>query len=203
MKIKILMLAVLCFAIGCASATVDGEPAPKKKKLVDFEDFRDEEAVKDPYILRFEVNEEKLLYTPSDSGAQKNPGIVITPNSGDKPVFTMNEEFGALFAFDRAELSRHFEEQLIDVAAQIRAFRDIRVRIEGYTDAIGTAEYNQGLSERRAKTVADLFLREGVNPAIMSYIGHGKNMPVATNATKEGRAKNRRVEIYVFTYKAP
>ena len=203
MKIKILMLAVLCFAIGCASATVDGEPAPKKKKIVDFEDFRDEEAVKDPYILRFEVNEEKVLYTPSDAGAQKNPGIVITPNSGDRPVFTMSDEYGALFAFDRAELSEYFREHLIEAAAQIKAFRDIRVRIEGYTDAIGTAEYNQGLSERRAKSVVDLFLQEGVNPDIMSYIGHGKNMPVADNKTKEGRAKNRRVEIYVFTYKEP
>ncbi|MDR0646020.1 MAG: OmpA family protein [Elusimicrobiota bacterium] len=114
------------------------------------------------------------------------------------PVYSVSEEFGAAFAFNSAELTSRYEEELIEVARQINALQGVRVRIEGYTDSIGSDAYNLDLSNRRAKAVADFLVRYGVDADIMSYMGYGEKMPVADNNTEKGRAKNRRVEIYVF-----
>jgi OOP family OmpA-OmpF porin len=70
----------------------------------------------------------------------------------------------------------------------------LRVEVQGFTDSIGTEEYNQGLSERRANAVKDYLVERGVNPEKISAKGYGELNPVASNDTKEGRALNRRVE---------
>ncbi|MCF8112177.1 MAG: OmpA family protein, partial [Desulfobacteraceae bacterium] len=59
----------------------------------------------------------------------------------------------------------------------------------------GSEKYNQGLSERRAKAVRDFLVNRGIDPDRLSYKGYGETDPVASNATAQGRAKNRRVEI--------
>ena len=66
--------------------------------------------------------------------------------------------------------------------------------LEGHTDSIGSAKYNQGLSERRAAAVAKVLMENGVAANRISTVGYGKTQPIAENATKEGRAKNRRVD---------
>jgi OOP family OmpA-OmpF porin len=70
--------------------------------------------------------------------------------------------------------------------------------VAGYTDRIGSDAYNQQLSERRAKAVMDYFIGEGVAPDRLKAVGYGKSKPVASNATEEGRAQNRRVELHIF-----
>jgi OOP family OmpA-OmpF porin len=70
----------------------------------------------------------------------------------------------------------------------------LRVEVQGFTDSIGTEEYNQGLSERRADAVRNYLVERGVDPKIISSKGYGESNPVASNDTKEGRALNRRVE---------
>ena len=70
----------------------------------------------------------------------------------------------------------------------------IKVEVQGYTDSIGSEEYNLGLSERRAKAVESYLEGRGVDPDAISAKGYGEANPVAPNDTKEGRAKNRRVE---------
>ena len=65
----------------------------------------------------------------------------------------------------------------------------------GHTDSIGTDAYNQKLSERRAKSVKEYMVAKGVPAAKITMLGKGETQPVATNKTKEGRAKNRRVDI--------
>ena len=71
----------------------------------------------------------------------------------------------------------------------------IEVEIQGYADNTGTAEYNQWLSERRAKRVMDYLLTKGIVPERLQAKGYGSTRPVASNATEEGRAQNRRVEL--------
>ena len=66
-------------------------------------------------------------------------------------------------------------------------------KIVGHTDSIGTEQYNQALSERRAKAVFDYLASRGVSPSRMQAIGMGESDPVADNATAEGRQLNRRV----------
>ncbi|MFT7002935.1 MAG: OOP family OmpA-OmpF porin [Sulfurimonas sp.] len=67
-------------------------------------------------------------------------------------------------------------------------------KIVGYTDSRGSANYNQKLSEKRAKAVKDILLEKGVSANRVTSVGMGENNPVADNATKEGRAQNRRIE---------
>jgi outer membrane protein OmpA-like peptidoglycan-associated protein len=69
------------------------------------------------------------------------------------------------------------------------------VKIEGYTDGVGSDTYNQGLSERRAQSVADALQMRGVPASRYEVEGLGKEFPVASNNTPEGRQQNRRVEI--------
>jgi OOP family OmpA-OmpF porin len=65
----------------------------------------------------------------------------------------------------------------------------------GHTDSVGTDAYNQKLSERRAAAVKDYLVSKGIPAAKVTTIGKGESQPVATNKTKEGRQKNRRVDI--------
>jgi outer membrane protein OmpA-like peptidoglycan-associated protein len=75
-----------------------------------------------------------------------------------------------------------------------------KVRIEGHTDNVASAKYNQGLSERRAKAVADYLVKKGaVKKANISSLGYGLSKPVAKNDTEAGRAENRRVEVLILT----
>jgi len=69
--------------------------------------------------------------------------------------------------------------------------------LEGHTDSIGTDKYNQGLSERRAGAVRDYLVKKSVDLKRLTTRGFGEAKPIADNKTKDGRAKNRRVEIKV------
>lgn len=107
----------------------------------------------------------------------------------------------ALFDFDKAVLKEQGKVQLRLLADKIKSqgvsIGDIDVI--GYTDSIGTEAYNQKLSEQRAAAVKAYLISVGVNPGIIDAIGRGERDPVATNMYKDGRAKNRRVEIHVGT----
>lgn len=75
---------------------------------------------------------------------------------------------------------------------------DTKIRVSGHTDYLASDEYNQWLSDRRAKRVYDYLADKGVNQNRMSYIGFGKRAPIADNNTEEGRALNRRVELEII-----
>jgi OOP family OmpA-OmpF porin len=78
----------------------------------------------------------------------------------------------------------------------LQRYPQVKVTIAGYTDSIGTEQYNQGLSERRAQIVYDYLTSHGISEdQLEGPVGHGENDPVASNDTKDGRARNRRVEM--------
>ena len=75
--------------------------------------------------------------------------------------------------------------------------------VEGYTDSVGSAAFNQTLSERRAEAVRAALVKAGVDPTRIVAQGYGKEYPVASNATDSGRAQNRRVEVTISNDNQP
>ena len=103
---------------------------------------------------------------------------------------------GVNFAHDTATLKPTATSRLDGVAAALNEQPDVRYQIRGYADSTGSESYNEGLSERRAKSVQTYLINKGVSPSqVSSTNGFGEADPVASNRTKEGRAQNRRVEI--------
>lgn len=100
-----------------------------------------------------------------------------------------------LFDFDRYDLKAEAYPLLNEVVSILKRNPGIEVEIQGHTDNIGTAAYNQQLSENRAKAVMDYLVDHGIASYRLMAKGCGFTQPVASNDTKEGRAKNRRVEL--------
>ena len=102
-----------------------------------------------------------------------------------------------LFEFDRAELTAEARRTVGEIAGVVKNVRDRRISVEGHTDSVGSEAYNARLSDRRAQNVARELDYSGVAPAQMRAHGYGESQPIATNATYEGRARNRRVEVII------
>ena len=90
------------------------------------------------------------------------------------------------------------DDVLSDAAATLRKYPDLVVEVAGHTDSVGGADYNQGLSERRAYTVRDYLINAGADESNLSARGYGEAEPIASNETAQGRAENRRVELRII-----
>lgn len=102
------------------------------------------------------------------------------------------------FEFDKSELLTESYPELNKLVNYLHKNPEIHIEISGHTDNIGTVEYNQQLSEARAKAVVDYLTGKGIESNRLSYKGYGSSQPIADNSTEEGRAKNRRVELVVI-----
>lgn len=126
---------------------------------------------------------------------QDLPADVGVQNTGDEVIVTMPQDL--LFAFDSTEVRPDLRRDLYTVAGSLREYPDTTVEVVGHTDNVGSAAYNQDLSQRRADAVARILINEGVAPRRVVAYGRGEDQPVASNYTAEGRAQNRRVEIVI------
>ena len=99
------------------------------------------------------------------------------------------------FEFDSAEISQKNRELLSRIAGILLVSKGFGLSVFGYTDDVGTAEYNQQLSMRRAKAVQDYLIQAGIDKAIVNLKGFGKSSPLVAGTTNAARARNRRVEI--------
>jgi outer membrane protein OmpA-like peptidoglycan-associated protein len=104
---------------------------------------------------------------------------------------------GLLFKSGKAILSAAARPRLDEVAQALQKIPDRRLIIEGHTDSSGDEDTNIDLSEKRAKAVKDYLVMRGVPEARLTIVGAGPSRPIADNATRDGRAMNRRVEIVV------
>ena len=103
------------------------------------------------------------------------------------------------FEFDKADITPESTPTLDLIAEVLRSDEHLKLMIFAHCDAVGSDEYNLDLSQRRARSVSDYLASKGVQPPSIRYHGFGSSKPIATNATEEGRAKNRRVEFYIMT----
>lgn len=108
-----------------------------------------------------------------------------------------------LFDFNKSTLRPEGREVLSKIAGILLVAKDYRMKLEGYTDIIGSDAYNLKLSQRRADSVHDYLAQAGISPDRMESVGFGKTNPVASNATAAGRQKNRRVEILIPNLQTP
>jgi OmpA-OmpF porin, OOP family len=120
-------------------------------------------------------------------------------NDSSKPVDTTT-----WFNFDRllfdtgkATLQPSSQEQLNNIAAILKAYPNVHVKIGGYTDNMGDAAANVALSDARAKNVMDALVAAGIDPSRLESKGYGDQYPVGDNSTEEGRAQNRRIALLV------
>lgn len=109
----------------------------------------------------------------------------------------VNFDSGILFAVNSAELSANAKKDIEKLATSLKQNAGTNVIIEGHTDNTGSYELNQKLSERRAQAVANYAKSLGVDGSRLQAKGYSYDQPIADNATAEGRAQNRRVEIII------
>ena len=121
-------------------------------------------------------------------------GVSVT-RMGDRIILNMPSN--VTFATDQDQVIPPFYPTLDSVALVLRKFEKTLIDVDGHTDSVGNAGYNQDLSERRANSVANYLASRGVDPRRMSAMGYGLERPIASNASESGRAQNRRVEIAI------
>ena len=102
-----------------------------------------------------------------------------------------------LYDFDSNIVRAEAATNLRNLAASLGKFPNTDILIVGHTDATGTSDYNQGLSQRRATAAADYLVMQGVSSSRIRTAGRGENEPIASNDTEAGRQANRRVEIAI------
>lgn len=115
----------------------------------------------------------------------------------DGDIIKLNLPDGVTFDFGKADLKPQFYPALNNVAATLREYNQTIVEVSGHTDSIGSDAANQTLSERRASTVANYLIGQGLMRERFEIVGMGERYPVASNDTEQGRALNRRVEIRI------
>jgi outer membrane protein OmpA-like peptidoglycan-associated protein len=123
------------------------------------------------------------------------PGATVT-RVGEGLVVTFDS--GILFDFNSDALKPAARSNLDNLAANLASFGDSKLVLVGHTDSVGTAQYNQTLSERRSRSVANYLITKGVPSTRVESNGRGESEPVQPNETETGRSANRRVEVAVF-----
>ncbi len=122
-------------------------------------------------------------------------GDIDVVNTGEELRVTMPQDL--LFAYNRTDLRPDLREDLAVLAANLNDYPDTSVIVAGHTDSDGSEEYNLDLSERRAQTVGNVLVANGVDRFRIQTIGYGESRPVASNDSASGAAQNRRVEIII------
>jgi OOP family OmpA-OmpF porin len=110
-------------------------------------------------------------------------------------VLTIGE---VLFAFGKADLSSKADRNVDKLAEFLKKYPNRNVLIEGHTDSIGSEEYNLDLSQRRAESVKEKLVGDGVGPDRITTVGYGEKYPAVSNDTEANRALNRRVEVIIL-----
>jgi outer membrane protein OmpA-like peptidoglycan-associated protein len=137
------------------------------------------------YTVRVTVNDQRCGTNTASAPTTVVLRVTLTEKAGGK----------VLFDFDKAELKPEARRQLAPVLSALRDQPSLQVHIVGHTDSVGTDEYNERLSQRRAESVAAYLAQQGASRQNIKAEWRGEREPVASNATAAGRSQNRRVEI--------
>lgn len=133
---------------------------------------------------------EKVLVSEAQAG-----DITIQKVNQNDLLITMTSQ--TAFDFDSTQIKPGFYATMDKIANVVVRYGKTQLTIVGHTDNVGSNQYNQTLSERRAKAVNDYLINKGILLQRLEFLGRGETAPRATNATEEGRRLNRRVEIII------
>ena len=130
--------------------------------------------------------------------AEPTPVEPVVYEEVEEVAEAVRVELDVKFDFDKADVKQDSYSDIENLAEFMKQYPQTATTVEGHTDSVGNAAYNQKLSERRAAAVRDTLVNQyGVEANRVNAVGYGKDRPVADNATSEGRAINRRVEASV------
>lgn len=134
-----------------------------------------------------------------DTPATEAVGMAVVSDTQDteSEYITLSLASSATFELGGSTLSDEGKAAVADLVAQFKGREVNSVIIEGHTDDSGDAAFNQDLSEKRAEAVKAEAVANGANADKITTVGYGETQPIADNSTREGRAKNRRVEIKI------
>ena len=127
----------------------------------------------------------------------EKPKTVIKEIQLEESTFKLNSIYtlkSVLFDFDKATLIEETTQELDELVTFLKLHSDLKVTINGHTDYLGNAAYNQKLSEDRAKSVADYLINKEISKDRINYKGYGESQPIDPNEPEDAQAKNRRVE---------
>ena len=219
-SLTLMLAATLAGSIGCSSKNyvrqqttplinktneLDDLTAKNSKDIKDV-DQRAQAGIQAVQAKASEVDQKALAAGKSADQAQ------LMANSATQRVDTLTNtvvnldnykpvaETSVLFGFNKDNLTKQAKEELDQLATSVATTKGYIITVEGGTDAIGSSEYNYDLSQRRANSVIQYLASEKNVPAHKIYlIGLGKDKPVDSNKTSEGRKKNRRVDVHLMT----
>lgn len=143
---------------------------------------------------------EELATSPTETDAVTEQAIVSTGTQEASEKISFDTE--TLFDFDKTTLKNEGKQRLDLLAARLMDGVVQVVVALGHTDSMGTQAYNQQLSEKRARAVADYLSNKGIPNEKIFTEGRGGSQPIASNSSEAGRAMNRRVDIEVVTARA-
>jgi len=218
--VAVLIAGTMPFTVGCATKTyVRNQDAPIINKTNELDDLtakntrdirdtdkRAQSGIADAQNKANTADQHALAAGEQADAANQNAQQVasnVTSLAGTvenldnyKPIAESSVHFG----FDKADLTKKAKEALDQLGTQLTSSKHYIIEVEGSTDATGDSQYNYELSKRRADAVIDYLADKYQIPAHKIYlIGLGKDKPVEKNATSEGRAKNRRVDVRLMT----
>ncbi|WP_369410844.1 OmpA family protein [Desertivirga brevis] len=122
------------------------------------------------------------------------PGAEVIP-AGEGLIVKFNS--GILFDTGKSDLKDAARTNIQNLAASMKNNPETNIMIIGHTDAVGSDDFNMGLSQQRANSVRDFALSQGISSSRLSTVGKGEAEPIADNTSESGKAQNRRVEIVI------
>lgn len=151
-----------------------------------------------PTVMLYKLDKTGLsLSTPTYASNTLNPDSMSTTNSTSgvpEPAFS----FKVLFGFDRAGIPSQAKASISSLLEYMKNYEKVRIEIGGHTDNIGPYQYNLALSVRRAQTIANFLISQGVDPKRIEVKGYSYAKPIAPNTTPANRALNRRAEYKIL-----
>ena len=183
---------------------LDGIPDTKDKcpnQPEDFDQFQDEDGCPEPDNDGDGIpdSKDKCPNMPEDfDGDQDDDGCPDLYESIIVKEDKIELKQKVFFKTNKATIMSISFSMLEEVAMALKDHGDLKIRIEGHTDSKGSDKYNRKLSDKRAKSVRDFMIKQGIAPDRMIAIGYGEEKPIADNSTEEGRDMNRRVEFNII-----
>jgi outer membrane protein OmpA-like peptidoglycan-associated protein len=156
--------------------------------------------------LKADLEDQKKKAAAMKEEAEKrfselNSALIQVSKDARGTIISMSD---ILFDVGKATLTPDLKTNLAKIAGILTIYKDANVQVEGHTDNVGSEELNQKLSEKRASNVMEFLINPGgIAASRLSSVGYGFSKPIADNATKEGRQKNRRVDLVIMDKKAP